>query len=105
MLLGTELTSIGPMVSYSHPLKGEVFDVGRPWRFSQAPDDPARWPPVPGEDSRTVLEELGRTAEEIEQLMESGVVAQAENTTRPGGTSRQPLSVGGSGDSGRTSTS
>jgi crotonobetainyl-CoA:carnitine CoA-transferase CaiB-like acyl-CoA transferase len=79
MLLHGELTDVGPLVRYSHPLKGDVFDVGRPWRFSDAPDDPPRRPPVPGEHSRSILDDLGLPAAEVEQLLERGVVAQAES--------------------------
>ncbi|MFJ8023536.1 CoA transferase [Streptomyces sp. NPDC096311] len=77
MLLHTDAAHIGPLVAHRHPVRGEMFDVGRPWRFSAAPDDPPRRPPVPGEHSRAVLHELGIAPQRIEQLLDNGVVAQA----------------------------
>jgi crotonobetainyl-CoA:carnitine CoA-transferase CaiB-like acyl-CoA transferase len=81
MLLDTDVAQIGPLVAYRHPVKGDVFDVGRPWRFSAAPHDPPRRPPVPGEHSRAILHELGVSPERIEQLLDSGTVAQARTIT------------------------
>jgi crotonobetainyl-CoA:carnitine CoA-transferase CaiB-like acyl-CoA transferase len=78
LLLATDLARIGPIKTFAYPAVGEVFEVGRPVRFSDAPDDPSTRSPQYGEDTRTILEKLGISPDEIERLLEAGVVVQHE---------------------------
>lgn len=76
LLLGTDLARVGPLVTYTYPDRGDVFEVGRPLRLSSAPDDPSSRSPYYGEHTRAILERLGRPAEQIERLLGDRVVVQ-----------------------------
>jgi len=66
----------GTFVEYDHPTEGRVKVPGFPIRFSRTPSAITRGAPLVGEHSEEVLRESGRSAEEIAQLIESGVVRQ-----------------------------
>jgi crotonobetainyl-CoA:carnitine CoA-transferase CaiB-like acyl-CoA transferase len=57
-----------------HPTAGTMKFVGPPLRYEAFPRNPARPPPLLGEQTRTILRELGHSAESIEQLSAEGVV-------------------------------
>ncbi len=57
-----------------HPTAGPVRQIGNPMRFSETPVRRDRAAPRFGEDSETVLRELGCSEEEIRRLVEDGVV-------------------------------
>lgn len=57
-----------------HPTAGPVRQLGNPMRFSATPVRRDRAAPRFGEDSETVLRELGCSEEEIRRLIEDGVV-------------------------------
>jgi len=67
----------GAIVTHDHPLAadGKARTIGNPIKYSQTPVDYRRRPPMRGEQSREVLEELlGMGAEEIDRLAAAGVV-------------------------------
>lgn len=66
----------GTFVEYDHPTEGRVKVPGFPIRFSRTPSAITRGAPLVGEHSEEVLRESGRSADEIAQLIESGVVRQ-----------------------------
>ncbi|MFC3216839.1 MULTISPECIES: CaiB/BaiF CoA-transferase family protein [Comamonas] len=57
-----------------HPSGVQVPQVVSPMRFSETPLQEQMAPPLLGQHSRQVLEELGYSAERIDQLLASGVV-------------------------------
>ena len=57
-----------------HPSGVDVPQVSSPMRFAQTPLQDLAAPPLLGQHSRQVLEELGYSAERIDQLLASGVV-------------------------------
>jgi crotonobetainyl-CoA:carnitine CoA-transferase CaiB-like acyl-CoA transferase len=85
LLMATDLERIGPIKTYTYPTVGEVFEVGRPVRFSDAPVDPSTRSPHYGEDTRAILEELGLSPDEVERLLDAGVVVEHDvQATRAG---------------------
>ncbi|SER88673.1 CaiB/BaiF CoA transferase family protein [Sphingobium sp. YR768] len=66
----------GTFVEYDHATEGRVKVPGFPIRFSKTPSAITRGAPLVGEHSRDVLAEIGRSADDIAQLIESGVVRQ-----------------------------
>ncbi len=58
----------------SHPLLGEVPQVANPLRLSSTPVQYHRAPPLLGEDTEAVLEELGYGKEVIAELRQEGVI-------------------------------
>ncbi|MFC3443435.1 CaiB/BaiF CoA transferase family protein [Sphingobium rhizovicinum] len=66
----------GTFVEYDHATEGRVKVPGFPIRFSKTPSAITRGAPLVGEHSRDVLAEIGRSADEIARLIESGVVRQ-----------------------------
>ncbi|TCU58056.1 crotonobetainyl-CoA:carnitine CoA-transferase CaiB-like acyl-CoA transferase [Novosphingobium sp. PhB57] len=66
----------GTFVEYDHPTEGCVKVPGFPIRFSRTPSAITRGAPLVGEHSEDILREAGRSAEDIAQLIESGVVRQ-----------------------------
>lgn len=66
----------GTFVEYDHPTEGRVKVPGFPIRFSRTPSAITRGAPLVGEHSADILREAGRSAQDIAQLIESGVVRQ-----------------------------
>jgi len=58
----------------SHPTAGEVAMPGSPMHFSGTPTSIRRHPPLLGEHTEEILREVGYTDEEIERLVEDGVL-------------------------------
>jgi crotonobetainyl-CoA:carnitine CoA-transferase CaiB-like acyl-CoA transferase len=83
MVLDSDLHRLGPITQYTHPLRGEVFEVGRPLRMSDWPDDLTSPGPEPGQHTRALLAELGYTEDEIERLLEEGVAVEGTGTVAP----------------------
>lgn len=60
----------------SHPLVGDLHVIGVPYKFRQTPCESLDPPPLMGADTATVLSSvLGRSAAEIERLVEDGIVS------------------------------
>ncbi len=66
----------GTFVEYEHPTEGLVKTPGFPIRFSRTPSAVTRGAPLVGEHSVDVLRDLGRSEDEIAQLIEAGIVRQ-----------------------------
>ena len=66
----------GTFVEYDHPSEGRVKVPGFPIRFSKTPSRIERGAPQTGEHTRKILEEAGLVAEQIDRLLERGVVKQ-----------------------------
>lgn len=65
----------GMVVEVEHPQAGRTHALGCPLHFSRTPGVAPRAAPQLGEHTRDVLREFGYTAEEIDALIERGVVA------------------------------
>jgi crotonobetainyl-CoA:carnitine CoA-transferase CaiB-like acyl-CoA transferase len=65
----------GIRVEMPHPVAGSVSTVASPMRFSATPVEYKQAPPVLGEHTEEVLQQiLGKTAQEITQLRSDGIV-------------------------------
>jgi crotonobetainyl-CoA:carnitine CoA-transferase CaiB-like acyl-CoA transferase len=64
----------GTFVEYDHATEGRVKAPGFPIRFSKTPATIERGAPLVGEHTREILAETGRSAQDIEALIQSGVV-------------------------------
>ena len=63
------------MVTVQHPHLGEQTVLGPPWRFPAIESEPDRPGPLLGEHTAEVLRDLlGFNTEEIEQLVQRGVL-------------------------------
>ncbi len=73
-----QLAARGMIASLEHPVAGEIRVLGVPARLSETPGEVRTPPPLLGEHTRVLLERvLELPAGEIDQLIGSGVVAQA----------------------------
>lgn len=59
-----------------HPTAGMVRQLGSPMRFSETKVARRKAGPLLGEDTRAVLQELGCAEREVEDLLQSGVIAE-----------------------------
>lgn len=58
----------------AHPVCGKIKGIGVPLKFSATPATPA-WPsPALGEDTKSILEEIGYHPEDIEALRKAGII-------------------------------
>jgi formyl-CoA transferase len=64
-----------------HPTAGTVRQLGSPMRFSATKVARRKAGPLLGEDTRTVLRELGCTDAELAALLQSGVVAEPQRAS------------------------
>lgn len=62
------------VVSLPHPTSGEVKTVANPIRFSETPIEYHRAPPLVGQHSFDILTELGFSKEDVDGLMNQGVI-------------------------------
>lgn len=67
----------GTFVEYDHPTEGRVKTPGFPIRFSKTPSTVDRGAPRVGEHTREILAAAGKSGVEIEALLASGAVKQA----------------------------
>jgi crotonobetainyl-CoA:carnitine CoA-transferase CaiB-like acyl-CoA transferase len=58
----------------AHPVCGPIKGIGVPLKFSATPAHPTGPSPALGEDTKSVLEELGYKQEEIEVFRNEGVI-------------------------------
>ena len=63
------------MVAYDHPVWGRFEQPGTFVHLSETPGRIRGAPPVIGADTQDVLEEIGYSDDEIDQLRAAGVVA------------------------------
>lgn len=62
------------VVEMAHPTAGSVKVVGSPIKLSDTPVSYRRHPPLLGEHTEAILEELGYSEEEVKRLREEGVI-------------------------------
>jgi len=67
----------GTFVEYDHATEGRVKAPGFPIKFSKTPLTIDRGAPLVGEHTREILAETGRSPQDIEALIQSGVVRSA----------------------------
>jgi crotonobetainyl-CoA:carnitine CoA-transferase CaiB-like acyl-CoA transferase len=67
----------GTFVEYDHPTEGHVKTPGFPIRFSKTPSTVDRGAPRIGEHTREILAAVGKSEVEIDALLASGAVKQA----------------------------
>jgi formyl-CoA transferase len=75
------LNAVGLFQQLDHPTEGTIVQARPPTRFSASPAEIHRFPPHLGEHSREVLAEVGFTKDEIDDLLSSGAVSQAAQTS------------------------
>jgi crotonobetainyl-CoA:carnitine CoA-transferase CaiB-like acyl-CoA transferase len=68
----------GSFVTYDHPTEGRVTTPGFPYGFSRTGPAVYRGAPLPGEQSREILAELGQDDAVVDDLEKRGVVATGE---------------------------
>jgi crotonobetainyl-CoA:carnitine CoA-transferase CaiB-like acyl-CoA transferase len=70
-----QLRERGLMEWVEHPLAGKWLMAGAPWRFSKTPAGIRQPAPLLGQHNHYVLNELlGMSEEEIQRLVDEGVV-------------------------------
>ena len=65
---------VGDLPLLEHPVTGAYREIPFPVRFSRSPASVRRHAPLIGEHSREVLAELGYSRDEIEALVDTGVL-------------------------------
>jgi crotonobetainyl-CoA:carnitine CoA-transferase CaiB-like acyl-CoA transferase len=65
---------LGLVAGYPHPMLGELRQFGALIDFSETPTGPYGPPPLVGEHTRPIMERLGYSGEEIDDLMSRGIV-------------------------------
>jgi crotonobetainyl-CoA:carnitine CoA-transferase CaiB-like acyl-CoA transferase len=75
MLENEQIVANDVITEWDHPTGGRVRQPRQPFHFSETPVEFRTGCPLPGEDTDAILQELGRTPEEIERLRAAEVVA------------------------------
>ncbi len=65
---------LGLVTEYSHPILGNLRQFGTLFDFSETPTGPYSPPPLVGEHTRHILERLGYSGGEIDDLLARGMV-------------------------------
>ena len=65
---------LGLVAEYPHPVLGRVRQFGTLVDFSETPTGPYRPPPLVGEHTRPIMERLGYSGDEIDDLLARGIV-------------------------------
>ncbi len=65
---------LGLVAEYPHPTLGQLRQFGTLIDFSDTPTGPYGPPPLAGEHTRPIMERLGYSSQEIEDLLSRGVV-------------------------------
>ena len=74
VLFDADVERLGLVAEYEHATLGRLRQFGATVDFSDTPGHIAGPPPRVGEDTRAILEELGYSGAEMEELREAGVV-------------------------------
>jgi crotonobetainyl-CoA:carnitine CoA-transferase CaiB-like acyl-CoA transferase len=70
-----QVSARGAITTQLHPQAGEFRGVNKPWQLaSEADGDPATPAPLRGEHGRKILAEIGIEDEQLDDLVEAGVV-------------------------------
>ena len=65
---------LGLVVEYPHPTLGQLRQFGTLIDFSESPTGPYGPPPLAGEHTRPIMERLGYSSDEIEDLLTRGII-------------------------------
>jgi crotonobetainyl-CoA:carnitine CoA-transferase CaiB-like acyl-CoA transferase len=65
---------LGIVAEYPHPTLGRIRQYGTLIEFSETPTGPYGPPPLAGEQTREILDRLGYSGEEIDDLLTRGIV-------------------------------
>jgi crotonobetainyl-CoA:carnitine CoA-transferase CaiB-like acyl-CoA transferase len=65
---------LGLVAEYPHPTLGQLRQFGTLIDFSESPTGPYSPPPLAGEHTRPIMERLGYSSDEIEDLLTRGIV-------------------------------
>jgi crotonobetainyl-CoA:carnitine CoA-transferase CaiB-like acyl-CoA transferase len=65
---------LGLVAEYAHPILGDLRQFGTLIDFSESPTGPYGPPPLAGEHTRPILERVGYSIDEIDDLLQQGVV-------------------------------
>jgi crotonobetainyl-CoA:carnitine CoA-transferase CaiB-like acyl-CoA transferase len=79
-LFDADAERLGLVVEYEHPTLGTLRQFGHTVHFSETPGCIRRPPPRVGEHTQELLEELGCTRSEIDELRRAGVVTWPDDT-------------------------
>ena len=74
------LNAVGLFQTLDHPTEGTIVQARPTARFSASPAGIRRLPPRVGQHTRELLAEVGIDSQQIEELLKSGVVAEAKMT-------------------------
>ncbi|MGX9938205.1 CaiB/BaiF CoA transferase family protein [Advenella kashmirensis] len=88
-LMHPQSLAMGMVVEQEHPVAGAIRTVGMPVKFSKTQPRYHRPPPRIGEDTVQILQGLGYTSSEIDELIQSGTI-----TCVSGNTVQQPTAAG-----------
>lgn len=72
-LFDSDNVELGLVARYDHPIFGDVRQFGELIGFSETPGKINGPPPLVGQDTRTILREIGRSDDDIDALIEAGV--------------------------------
>jgi len=87
-LMHPQSLAMGMVVEQEHPVAGAIRTVGMPVKFSKTQPRYHRPPPRIGEDTVQILQGLGYTSSEIDELIQSGTI-----TCVSGNTVQQPTAA------------
>ena len=73
-LYDADVERLGMVVDYEHPIMGAMRQFGHLINFSETPGRIYGPPPRVGEHSREILEELGYSGTQMDDLKSAGVV-------------------------------
>jgi crotonobetainyl-CoA:carnitine CoA-transferase CaiB-like acyl-CoA transferase len=73
---------LGLVAEYPHPTLGRLRQFGTLIDFSESPTGPYGPPPLLGEHTRTIMERLGYSSQEIDDLMTRGIVYEPDEDYR-----------------------
>ncbi len=74
MLHDADNERLGLVAEYPHPMLGQLRQFGTLIDFSESPTGPYGPPPLVGEHTRGIMERLGYSSQEIEDLLTRGIV-------------------------------
>ena len=96
---------LGLVAEYPHPTLGNLRQFGTLIDFSETPTGPYGPPPLVGEHTRSIMERLGYSAEDIDDLLARGIIYEpTEEATTAGRSEPRPPSSAAMSCGGRRGT-
>ena len=74
-----QIKAIGAIQTQHHPVLGSLRSPAHPARFASQQSDPQRAVSLLGEHTQEVLAELGYSVEQVDSLVERGIVGVPKN--------------------------